>query len=128
MRECISKKPIGQVLVHKNCCRDYTNPKRATSLREDEPPQAKRLRSSMSSFDWKENCMLCGKKAKIDARHPERNKIHNVTTLTMHHNILECYDRRGDTRGVARKFLMVGQDLELTYSHIRNTLTLMRHH
>ena len=25
-----------------------------------EPPQAKRLRSSMSSFDWKENCMLCG--------------------------------------------------------------------
>ena len=62
-----------------------------------EPPQAKRLCSSMSSFDWKENCMQCRENAKIDARHPEQNKIYNVTTLTMHDNISECCDRRGDT-------------------------------
>ena len=67
LTECISKTPIGKVLVHKNCRRDYTNPRRATSFRaieEDEPPQAKKLRSSMSSFNWKENCMLCGEKPK----------------------------------------------------------------
>ena len=104
--ECISKKPIGQVLVHKNCRQEYTNPKRATSLRdiEDEPLQTKRLCSSMSSFSLKENCMLCGEKAKIDARYPERKKIHNVTALTMHDDILECCDRRGDT-WVQKKFV-----------------------
>ena len=79
LRECISKKPIGQVLVHKNCRRDYTNPKRATSLR-DEPPQPKRLRSSVS---WKENCMLCREKAKIDAQHPERNKFTMLQHLVL---------------------------------------------
>ena len=70
LTECISKTPIGKVLVHKNCHRDYTNQRRATSFRtieEDKLRQAKRLRSSMSSFNWKENCMLCGEKAKIDA-------------------------------------------------------------
>ena len=41
--------------------------------------------------------MLCGEKAKVDAHHPERNKIHNVTTLAMHDNLLECCDKRGDT-------------------------------
>jgi len=25
LSECINKKPIGKVLVHKNCRRDYTN-------------------------------------------------------------------------------------------------------
>ena len=70
LTECISKKSIGKVLVHKNCHQDYTNPRRATSFRaieEDELPQARRLRSSMSLFNWKENCMLYGLKAKIDA-------------------------------------------------------------
>ena len=50
----------------------------------------------MSSFNWKENCMLCGEKAKIDAQHPERNKIHNVATLSMHDNLLEGCDKRCD--------------------------------
>ncbi|XP_065911780.1 uncharacterized protein [Dysidea avara] len=99
LTECISSTPIGKVLVHKHCRRDYTNQRRATcsrNIEEDQLPQAKRLRSSMSSFNWKENCMLCGKNIKFDARHPERSKIHNVTTLTMHDNLLECCDKRGD--------------------------------
>ena len=96
LTECITKTPIGKVLVHKNFRRDYTNPRSATSFRaieEDELPQAKRLRSSMSSFNWKENCMLCGEKANID---PQRNKIHNVTTFSIHDNLLECCDKRDD--------------------------------
>ena len=51
----------------------------------------------MISFDWKENCMLCGEKAKFDAWHPERNKIHNVTLLAMRENLLKHCDKRGDT-------------------------------
>ena len=98
LTECISQTPIGKVLVHKSCGRDYTNQRRVTccsSVEEDQLPQAK---SSLISFNWKENCMLCGEKAKVDARHPERNKIHNVTTLAMRDNLLECCDIRGDTR------------------------------
>jgi len=50
----------------------------------------------MSSFNWKDNCLLCGKKAEVDVRHLERNKIHNVTTLSIHTNLLECSNKRGD--------------------------------
>ena len=97
LTECISQTPIRKVLVHKSCCGDYTNQRRVTccsSVEEDQLPQAK---SSLISFNWKENCMLCGEKAKVDARHPERNKIHNVTTLARRDNLLECCDIRGDT-------------------------------
>ena len=40
--------------------------------------------------------MLCGKIAKFDIRHPERNKVHNVTTLPMRDKLLECCSKRGD--------------------------------
>jgi len=98
LTECISETPIGKVLVHKACCRDFTNRRRASclTLEEDQLPQAKRLRSSTVSFNWKENCMLCGEKAEIDHRHPEQNKIHSVTTLPMHEKLLECCEKRGD--------------------------------
>ncbi len=59
-------------------------------------PQAKRLRSSVLSFNWKENCKLCGELVGFDTRHPERNKIHTVTTLPMRDNLLECCGKRGD--------------------------------
>jgi len=47
-----------------------------------------RLRSSMPLFNWKGNCMLCGEKAKIDGRHPERNKVHKVTKLSMRDKVV----------------------------------------
>ncbi len=98
LTECISKIPVGKVLVHQACRRDYTNKRRASwlSSEKEKPPEAKRLRSSTVSFHWKENCMLCGKKAKTDNRHPVRNKIHSVTTISMHDKLLECCDKRGD--------------------------------
>ena len=40
--------------------------------------------------------MLCGKFAEVDTRHPDRNKVHNVTTLTMREKLLECCGKRGD--------------------------------
>ena len=101
LTECISQTPIGKDLVNKSCSEDYTNQRRVTccrSVEEDQLPQAKRLRSRLISFNWKENCMLCGEKAKVDVRHPERNKIHNITTLAMRDNLLECCDKRGHLR------------------------------
>ncbi len=86
LTEAVNKTPIGKVLVHKHCRRDFTNRRRATCFRvldDVQLPQAKRLRSSVLLFNWKENCMLCVKSAEIDARHPERNKVHRVTTLAM---------------------------------------------
>ena len=40
--------------------------------------------------------MLCGALVGFDTRHPERNKIHTVTTLPMRDNLLECCGKRGD--------------------------------
>ncbi len=56
------------------CRRDFTDAKRVTT-RGSSPipsePTAKRLRSDSLPFDWKGQCMLCGKSAAIDKRHPE---------------------------------------------------------
>jgi len=40
--------------------------------------------------------MVCGEKAEIDHRHPERNRIHSVITLPMRHKLVECCDKRED--------------------------------
>ena len=42
--------------------------------------------------------------------------------------VFDSPDAEAVLRDVARKFLMVGQDLELIYTHVRNTLTFVRHH
>ena len=100
LTESINKTPIDKILVHKNCRRDFTNHKRiihCNDTKDDQFPQAKRLRSSDLSFIWKDNCMLCGEFAEFDSRHPERNKIRTVTTLPLHEKLLECCDKRADT-------------------------------
>ena len=40
--------------------------------------------------------MLCGNVAQFDARHPERDRVYNVTTLPMRDKLLECCIKRGD--------------------------------
>ena len=65
---CINKTPIGKVLVHRNYHQDFTNRRRASALEDDQLPQAKRLRFSMLPFNWKKNCMLCGKIAEFDTQ------------------------------------------------------------
>ena len=102
LTESISKAPIGNFLVHKNCRRDFTNQTRimrCNELEDDQLPQAKRLRSSEVPFNWKDSCMLCGEFAYFDSRHPEKNKIRAVTTLPLRDKLLECYDKRGDSWG-----------------------------
>ena len=98
LTECISVAPIRTVLVHKKCRRDFTDQKRRaeTNVEETEVPKAKRLCSSFSPFNWNAHCMLCGKSATIDTRHPNRTHMKTVTTLPLRSKILEQCHKRGD--------------------------------
>ena len=76
--------------MHKTCRRDFTDVKRL-HLTEEEDAKfqcVKTLRSSLLPFDWKKDCMLCGKAAGMDARHPER-QVHKVATIPLRENIVE---------------------------------------
>ena len=84
LTECVKKTPTQAVFVHKDYRRDFTNRRRPVCCNvseNDQLPPAKKLRSSMLPFDWKKNCMLCGNVAQFNARHPERDRVYNVTTL-----------------------------------------------
>ena len=99
LNQCISGDPIEAVLVHPNCRRDFTDKKRIqlhSDVEDLEIPGAKRLRSSSLPFNWKEDCMLCGKPAIFDTRHPERQRVYKVSTIPMRCNLLECCQERGD--------------------------------
>jgi hypothetical protein len=84
------------VLVHAKCRRDFTDPKRLIS-RNVEGPCTKRLRYSSLPFNWKDDCVFCGKFAAIDKRHPERSPVCAVTTLPFGEKLIKCCDGRGDS-------------------------------
>ena len=100
LTECVSKTPIGTVLVHQNCRRDFTDPKRGVRMcsnAEDQLPSSKRLRSSLLPFSWKDACMLCGGSVAINCRHPDRKHVKTVRTLPIRSKLLECCTKRGDS-------------------------------
>ena len=97
LNNLISKAPTRAILVHKTCWRDFTDAKRIHVDKEEEMEVQciKRLRSSLLPFDWKKDCMLCGKSAETDKRHPGRKQlqVHKVTTIPLRENILECCEK-----------------------------------
>lgn len=99
LKECMSVVPKRKVLVHGKCRRDFTDAKRVIP-RAPSPipsePTAKRLRSDSLPFNWKGHCMLCGKSAAIDNRHPERSQVCPVRTLPVRMRILEQCTKRAD--------------------------------
>ena len=99
LNERNSTSPIGKVLVHAKCRRDFTDKKRlfSSSSSSTEEPAAKKLRSSLSPFNWNDDCMFCGKHAQVDPRHPDRAQVYQVTTLHFRDKVLEWCDTRGDT-------------------------------
>ena len=122
LNELISTTPMRTILVHKICRRDFTDVKRIhenVELEEDvKVPCTKRLRSSLLPFYWEKDCMLCGKSAETDPRHPERKQlqVHKVITIPLRENILEQCTKRGNLwaselqdrlqiRGIIRKSL-----------------------
>ena len=98
LNQCVSTEPVEILLVHSSCCRDFTDKKRLgvhSDVLEVEAQGAKRVVIS-SPFNWKEDCMFCGKSAIFDARHPERQPVTNVSTIPMQCNLLQCCRDRGD--------------------------------
>ena len=71
--KCIEQK--AEVLVHKDCRRNFTDMKRKVTFHADEASSSnapnKRLRSSMEPFSWKVHCFLCGQAAKKDEKYPD---------------------------------------------------------
>lgn len=78
---CLCTSSFQNILVHQDCRRDFTNPKRfgKSMSTTEEVPVAKRLRSSFTPFNWKEDCMFCSKLVVVDLRHPERTKVGRVS-------------------------------------------------
>ena len=95
----LTKILIGNVLVHQNCRRDFTDHKRGVRINTEAEAEVvcpKILRSSFVPFNWKEDCMLCVKSAAVDTRHPNRRQVHTVTTLPIRRKLLKCCDLRGE--------------------------------
>ena len=48
------------VLIHKNCHKDFT--RTCSSVEHDDAPIVKKLRSGLSSINWKEECVFVERK------------------------------------------------------------------
>ena len=99
LNKCISTNPVETVLVHSDCCRNFTDKKRSgfqSPVVADEIPSAKRLRSRTVPFSWKDDCLLCAKPAIMDTCHPQRECVHRISTIPLRCNLLECCKERGN--------------------------------
>ena len=94
---CLHAVPQKNVLVHIKCRRDFTNAKRVTqSDISSSELLVKKLCSDSLPFNWKEDCLLCGKSAPVDARHPERSQVNCVRTLPIRTTLLDNCAKRND--------------------------------
>ena len=91
------------VNIHEDCRREYQyvaaqQLKRCASANDvtDDAGNVKFLRSSIESFEWKQNCVLCGKSAVVDRKHPDRSSVHIVKSDQIMHNMLRICDERCD--------------------------------
>jgi hypothetical protein len=90
---------VGDVFVHKNCRKKYTD-KRAASEKNEEcqgqEPATKKLRSSLPQFDYKTQCFICGKIAVDDFKHRDRDLVVEVRTMKTGHTVMKHCDRLGE--------------------------------
>ena len=78
---------VKKIKIHKTCQRNVCNQNKkrfaAKASLPDDKNKPKILRSSMQMFDWKANCMFCGKTCQKNVKHPDRKNCHEVTTLSL---------------------------------------------
>ena len=102
--ECIPE-DSRNVKHHKQCQRRVNNENRERSITstdfqaEKESSKEKMLRSSLEPFDWKDNCLFCGKLCQRDSKYPERSDFHE--TLRFKNDVLSACQKRADA--VSRK-------------------------
>ena len=96
------------ISVHEECRKRYSKKVTATELAgkrvlgDDDDTSRKRTRgqTGMSVFRWKEDCVLCGKPAEFDVRHPDRHqKIHQVKTMGVMDSLASLCVARNDDWG-----------------------------
>ena len=86
------------VKIHATCQNNIKNSirkRRANSENSEKHKVAKiATRSSIESFNWKEQCFFCGEECKEDKKHPDRRHIYQVTFLHYQENTLKIGNSR----------------------------------
>ena len=92
--------PPGKVYVHSECRRVYVDTKRLkrnTIDTQPATPKKQKLRCSVTSFDWKINCVFCCKVVIFDSHHPDRyNDSRAARYIPLRQQILRRCEERGD--------------------------------
>jgi len=124
------------VYVHENCRRKYVKPlselekaRKRTADADAELGSHKLTRayteagcfSAPGGFQWREHCVLCGQKAVIDLKHPNRKVVHRVRTVEIKETLLHaCMLRNDDWSHVVEGRLHTVADLhaaDAVYHH-----------
>lgn len=81
-----------KVFVHKDCRRDFTNPKQGiTPILHLHIMDFHNKTYSQAPFGWKAKCLLCTKLVEADNRYPERIPVFEVTIMQFQETVkLTC--------------------------------------
>ena len=88
------------VKVHKKCQKNVGNlirkRKADPTFNIDRAPKVAKVttRGSVDGFNWKMQCLFCGKPCVVDPKHPDRRQIWSVTFLHYKNTILKFCDAR----------------------------------
>ena len=105
---------IGEhVNIHRECQKKAYNVLKRKSVELEQPvKEAKKTRSSLYVFKFKENCLFCGNVAKKNPKNPSRNRIGYVRTLPFRNCVLNiCNERKDDWAEEVRMRTMSCSDL-----------------
>ena len=99
------KQPTGIVLVHRECRKEYVDPKRAkrsSTAAHHSTPKKQKLRSKQDIFGWKKLCLLCKEEVKFDSVHPDRypdsRRVQGKKeSVEMIRSVRKKCDERGDS-------------------------------
>ena len=78
---------MDKILVNGACRKSYSDGRKYEVEFLEETPPPKWLLSSPRPFHWKTDCLSCGKEAIIDRKHPERDVIMYVRTVSIRKTI-----------------------------------------
>ena len=92
----IEAEPVGKVLVHRGHRKQYIDLRKLNKQQDDYQPSPKKLRSCTTQFEWKTDCLFCGKPAIVEYSHPDKDKISSCQTLELRERILKHCDTRKD--------------------------------
>ena len=87
------------VLVHKNCCCDFTDKKRLVQTEGPRLIPKMVKRSDINTLDWKNDCFLCGKTIKDEKKHPGIGDSRMVETLPFRKNLIITCQKTNDEWG-----------------------------